>query len=254
MSSNVPNYARFAGKRTLVTGAASGIGQAAAQALRAEGAIVGAVDLKETNEGDFNYQLNVSDSNAVQMAIEDFVQKVGGLDVLILAAGINGPIGRIDDIAPEEIRHLFEVNVMSVFNFAHYAIRHLEKTEGNIVLVGSINGSRSFGWAGASPYVASKAAVMALGRNFSTEFGPRKVRINTVCPGSTSTAIWESTKFRGKWPIGVPVHYPEGQMPLKGNENATPAQVADAILFLASDAASHVTGTEIFIDAGQSLV
>jgi NAD(P)-dependent dehydrogenase (short-subunit alcohol dehydrogenase family) len=254
MTSNVPTDSSFLGKRALVTGGASGIGLATVELLRSRGAKVGAIDIKGCDSGDWNYEGDISDTNGVSQIVTQFISDAGGLDILVLAAGINGPAGRVDEIHPDEVRHLMEVNVISVFNFVFASLKHLQESQGNIVLVGSINGSRSFGWAGASPYVASKAAVMALGRNFATEMGPRNVRINTVCPGATDTDIHTSTKWRGEYPVGRRVHYPEGSMPLTGKDRATPLDVAHSIAFLASDAASHITGTEIFIDAGQSLI
>jgi NAD(P)-dependent dehydrogenase (short-subunit alcohol dehydrogenase family) len=146
------------------------------------------------------------------------------------------------------------IPMISVFNFIHATLHHLEQSAGNIVLIGSINGARSFGWAGASPYVASKAAVMALGRNLAVELGPRNIRINTVCPGATDTDIHTSTRWRGEHPIARPIKYPDGNIPLTGWDRATPADIAQCVAYLASDLAKHVTGTEIFVDGGQSLI
>lgn len=257
---NDPNLSDFAGKAVLVTGAGSGIGRAAAQILLSRGATVGAVDLsaerlQEQFPGDsvLRFAMDVTSSDAAASVISEFVERVGKLDALILAAGINGPMGRLDMIRPDEIRQLLEVNIIGVYNFLIPALTHLEANKGSITLVGSINGSRQFSWAGASPYIASKAAIVAMGRNLAVELGPRGIRINTVCPGYIKTNILESTTWRGDWPVGRPKKYPEGDNPLTGKEPGTAQDVAEAIAFLASDAAKHINGTELFIDGGQSL-
>ena len=257
---NAPKLNDFAGKTALITGAGSGIGLATAQVLLARGATIGAVDLslERLNEAFpddsvFKSAVDVSNTEAAAAVVAQFAEKVGKIDTLVLSAGINGPMGKVDMIHPDEIRRLLEVNVIGVYNFIIPAVAHLEVSGGSIALVGSINGSRQFSWAGASPYVASKAAVMGLGRSLAVELGPRGIRINTVCPGSIKTNILESTQWRGGWPVGRPRHYPEGDSPLTGKVPGEAMDVAEAIAFLASDAAKHISGTELFIDAGQSL-
>ncbi len=257
---NAPTISDFAGKAALITGAGSGIGLATAKLLLSRGATVGVIDmsmdrLQEAFPEDSVLKLStdVSDTEDAARAVSAFVVQVGRLDSLVLSAGINGPMGKVDMIHPDEIRRLFEVNLIGVYNYIIPALPHLEASNGSITLVGSINGSRQFSWTGSSPYVASKGAVMALGRSLAVELGPRGVRVNTVCPGSIKTNILESTTWRGGWPVGRPRHYPEGDSPLTGKVPGEAQDVAEAIAFLASDAAKHVTGTELFIDGGQSL-
>lgn len=255
---NAPNSSEFAGKAALITGAGSGIGLAAANVLSKRGASIGAVDfsterLAVIDPSYLKFEANVADSGRAEEVVSEFVSVYGRLDSLVLSAGLNGPMGKIETISPDEVRHLLEVNVVGIYNYLIPAVGHLEAAGGSVTLVGSINGSRSFSWAGASPYVASKAAVMALGRNLAVELGPRGVRVNTVCPGSVDTNIHETTKWRGEGPVGRPKKFPEGSMPLTGWQSAEAKDVAEAIAFLASDAAKHITGTELFIDAGQSL-
>ena len=247
----------FEGRSVFITGVASGIGLKSAEMFADAGARVGGFDLQAevpaTFSGDY-YVGDVSDYKSAFKSVEEFVHKHGRLDTLILSAGINGPMGRIDDIHPDEFRRLFDVNVFGMVNFIHASAKHLEATGGSIMLLGSINGSRSFKWAGAAPYIASKAAVVALGRNLATEFGPRGIRINTICPGQTDTNIHSSIAWRGEGPVGRPVHYPDGSMPLTGRVSATTEDVVRAIMFLSSDMSKHITGTELFVDAGQSLI
>lgn len=248
---------RFKGKTVLVTGSCSGIGLATAIMFAAEGAEVVGVDLKTEPHPEFigrHYSCDVTDHDGVERLLELVIADTGKLDAMILSAGINGTMGKIEHISPADFRRLYEINVFGVFNFLHFGLKYIEQTKGSFTLLGSINGSRSFKWAGASPYVSSKSAIIGLGRNLATEFGPRGVRINTVCPGATTTNIHDSTDWRGEWPVGRRVKYPDGSMPLTGEENATPEDVAKAILFLTSDDAKHITGTELFVDAGQSLI
>jgi NAD(P)-dependent dehydrogenase (short-subunit alcohol dehydrogenase family) len=257
---NAPTMSDFVEKAALITGAGSGIGLATSQVFLERGATIGAVDmslerLQEAFPGDNVLKLtsDVSSTEDAARVVAEFAATAGKIDSLILSAGMNGPMGKVDMIHPDEIRHLFEVNVIGVYNYIIPAIPYLEATNGSITLVGSINGSRQFSWAGASPYVASKGAVMALGRSLAVELGPRGIRVNTVCPGSIKTNILESTTWRGGWPVGRPRHYPDGDSPLSGKVPGEARDVAEAIAFLASSAAKHITGTELFIDGAQSL-
>jgi NAD(P)-dependent dehydrogenase (short-subunit alcohol dehydrogenase family) len=257
---NAPTISDFAERAALITGAGSGIGLATAQVLLHRGATIGVVDMSAErlqdafpDDGILKLTSDVSSTDDSARVISEFAEKFGRMDSLVLSAGMNGPMGKVDMIHPDEIRRLFEVNLIGVYNYIIPAIPHLEASQGSITLVGSINGSRQFSWAGASPYVASKAAVMALGRSLAVELGPRGIRVNTVCPGSIKTNILESTAWRGGWPVGRPRHYPEGDSPLSGKVPGEARDVAEAIAFLASDAAKHITGTELFIDGAQSL-
>ena len=93
-----------------------------------------------------------------------------------------------------------------------------------------------------------------MAKMLAVELGPHDIRVNVVCPGSTKTELRENTQRKNLEQIKFPVQYPKGMIPLDGGKPATAEQVAQLVLFLASDAASHITGTEIWIDGASSLV
>ena len=120
-------------------------------------------------------------------------------------------------------------------------------------MVSSVNGTRMFSNTGATAYSCSKAAQVAFTKMVALELAPHKVRVNCICPGWISSEINENTVLRNAH-IKYPVEYPKGTVPLTGGKPGSPEQVADLIYFLSSDAASHITGTEMWIDGGQSLL
>ena len=93
-----------------------------------------------------------------------------------------------------------------------------------------------------------------MAKMLAVELGPHNVRVNVICPGKTETEIQENTQQRDVERVKFPVQYPKGSIPLDDGKPATAEQVAELLLFLVSDAASHITGTEIWIDGGSSLV
>jgi NAD(P)-dependent dehydrogenase (short-subunit alcohol dehydrogenase family) len=135
-----------------------------------------------------------------------------------------------------------------------YATPHLKKQGGAIVVLSSVNGTRIFSNTGATAYSCAKAAQVAFTKMMALELAPHRVRINAVCPGGVVTNIRENTHLRNIETIRHPVTFPKGPIPLTGHERATPEQVAQVIFFLLSDNASHITGTELWIDGGQSLL
>lgn len=134
-----------------------------------------------------------------------------------------------------------------------YAAPHLRKQGGSIVVVSSVNGTRVFSNTGGTAYAASKAGQVALAKMIALELARDRVRVNVVCPGAIDTAIGENTEHRDIEDLGVPVEFPRGWHPLRG-EPGTADQVARLVLFLASDAANHITGSEVWIDGGESLI
>jgi NAD(P)-dependent dehydrogenase (short-subunit alcohol dehydrogenase family) len=125
---------------------------------------------------------------------------------------------------------------------------------GSIVIVSSINGTRTFTTAGASAYSTTKAGQLAFGQMLALELAPRGIRVNVVCPGAISTEISENTSKRSTARAKIPAKFPKGTVPLTGGDPGTSQDVADLVVFLASDRARHITGTPVWIDGGQSLL
>lgn len=107
---------------------------------------------------------------------------------------------------------------------------------------------------GASAYATSKAGQVAFGRMCALELAKHRIRVNTICPGAIETDIEDNTERRKTKRLRVSVKFPDGQIPLSHGKAGTAQQVAQLVAFLASDAASHITGTEVYIDGAQSLL
>jgi NAD(P)-dependent dehydrogenase (short-subunit alcohol dehydrogenase family) len=258
--------AEFEGKTALVTGAGSGIGKGAALKLALGGAFVGLLgrtesELEETlgliraAGGDGMVLIaDVSQAAAMEEAIAQLVDLRGGLDIVVANAGINGTWAPIDDLKPEEFDKTIAVNLRGTYLTLHHTVRRMKSNGGSIVVISSINGTRTFTTPGATAYSATKAAQLAMVQQLALELGRHGIRINAVCPGAIDTEINDNTRIRKKQQTEVPVHFPEGDIPLTKGESGTIEEVADVIAFLASDASRHVTGTPIWVDGGQSLL
>jgi NAD(P)-dependent dehydrogenase (short-subunit alcohol dehydrogenase family) len=253
------------GKVALITGAGSGIGKAAAVVLGGEGARIAALsrtpeELEETvreveaqgGEGAV-FTADVSDPEQMRAAVEAVVERWGRLDVVFANAGVNGVWAPLDELAVEDWDSTIAINLRGTFLTVKYAIPHLKKRGGSIIVTASINGTRVFSNTGATAYASSKAAQVAFTKMMALELAPHGIRINVICPGAIETEIDDNTEHRGIESLGVPVEFPQGWHPLRGAPG-TSMQVARTVLFLASDASDHITGTEMWIDGGESLI
>ena len=253
------------GKIALVTGAGSGIGRATAKVFAYAGARVALVghtrgELETTRDeiesaGGKALALvaDVSDAVAIKDAFTHLDDTWGGLDIVVANAGVNGVWAPLEQIAPEEWDRTLAVNLRGTFLTVRSALPLLKRAGGAIVVVASVNGTRMFSNVGASAYATSKAGQVAFARMMALELAPFRIRVNTVCPGAIHTRIDDNTEHRGGAAPGPKVSFPDGTVPLTKGEPGTAGQVAELIWFLASGAASHITGTEVFIDGAQSL-
>lgn len=253
----------FKHKRVIVTGAASGIGRATAEQFIQQGAIVGLIDLNEEelaeiqqSFGDDVYveAVDVTDSEGLQSAISTLAEALGGLDILHVNAGINGTFTPIEELTIEEWDQTINTNLRSTFLTIKAAIPLMKANGGSIVITSSINGNRIFNNFGASAYSTSKAGQVAFAKMAALELSGYNIRVNVICPGAISTNIDERTEVEPEVArIEIPVHYPERSRPLK-QETGVPEQVANLVLFLSSEAAANISGTEVYIDGAESLL
>ncbi|HYJ79878.1 MAG TPA: SDR family NAD(P)-dependent oxidoreductase [Longimicrobiaceae bacterium] len=253
------------GRVALITGAGEGIGRAAALLLAKEGARIGAVgrtreDL-ETVVGEIRAAggegavlvADVSIPDQMRAAVEKLAAEFGRIDVVFANAGINGVWAPLEELEPEEWDRTLHVNLKGTFLTVKYAAPHLRKRGGSVIVTSSVNGTRVFSNTGATAYSCSKAAQVAFTKMVALELAPARVRVNVICPGAIETEIDENTEKRDLERVRTPVEFPEGHMPLERRPGG-PEQVARLVLFLASDASSHITGTEVWIDGGESLL
>ena len=256
----------LAGRVALVTGAGSGIGRATALLFAQQGAAVGLLGRTESELQEVAQQIqkqqgraqvlvaDVSDAPAVQRAIEQLVREFQRLDIVFANAGVNGVWAPIEELSPDDWQKTLAINLSGTFYTIKYAVPHLKRQGGSVIVCASVNGTRMFSNTGASAYASTKAAQAALVKMLAVELGPQRVRVNVVCPGAIETEIDDNTSRKHLERLGRPVEFPQGSIPLTGRAPGKPEQVAEVVLFLASDRSSHVSGTELWVDGAQSLL
>lgn len=243
----------FTGKVALITGAASGMGAATAREFAAAGGHVVIIDLNAGLARNVAAEIgvqepiigDVSDSAFCRRAVEMTLKRHGRLDILVNCAGI---IFRADaqGTSDENWRRVMAVNVDGVFFMSRAAIGQMKKQgSGVIINFGSIWGG--VGAAGVAAYCASKGAVHNLTRAMALDHARDGIRINAVCPGEVNTPMLASGRPSPPTPedlkkLGETV-VPMGRL-------ADPVEIARVVLFLASDAASYMTGSLVTVDAG----
>ena len=254
------------GKVALVTGASSGIGAASARLLAEKGARIAALGrsqdeleayvqtLTDAGHEAIPVVADISDEQQMQAAIQQIIDTWGRLDIVFANAGINGVWAPIEELSADDWRKTLDINLTGTFYTVKYAYPHLKKQGGAIVVTASVNGTRMFSNTGATAYACSKAAQVAFVKMTAIEFAPNNVRINVICPGAIDTEISDNTEQQRLDTIGMPVEFPKGKIPLTGEKSGTSEQVAELVYFLVSDASSHITGTEVWIDGAQSLM
>jgi NAD(P)-dependent dehydrogenase (short-subunit alcohol dehydrogenase family) len=245
------------GKRALITGAASGIGRATALLFARQEAAVAVVDVNEGGGQAVAQAIleaggraifipcDVSQAADCRRAVERTVRELGGLDILFNNAGVIRRASVLD-MAEDEWDRVMAVNIKSVFLLSKYAIPVMEDAGGGVI----INTGSGWGLVGgpnAVSYCASKGAVVNMTRAMAIDHGPAKIRVNCVCPGDTHTHMLGEEARQ----LGVPedeflaqaADRPMGRI-------GVPGDIAQAVLYLASDASSFVTGATLVVDGG----
>lgn len=253
-------------KVALVTGAGSGIGKAAAELMAKEGAKVA---LLGRTEDELNKTLSQIQSNGgaaiplladisqpeqMQQATQKVIDEWGRLDIVFANAGINGVWASLEELEPQEWDKTININLTGTFLTVKYAVPYLKRQGGSVIITSSVNGTRIFSNTGATAYSCTKAAQVAFTKMVALELAQDRIRVNVICPGAIDTNIDENTQRRDLEEITEPVEFPEGKIPLTDGKPGTSEQVAQLVLFLASEASSHITGTEVWIDGGESLL
>jgi 3-oxoacyl-[acyl-carrier protein] reductase len=244
-------FMRLEGKVCLITGAASGIGKATTLLFAQEGATVIAGDISKENLDSLvkeaeglpgkvdPYVLNVTDRDQIKEVVEKVVQKYGRIDVLVNNAGITRD-ALLVRMKEEDWDAVINVNLKGVFNVTQMVVPYMIKQRnGSIVNVSSVVGI--YGNPGQTNYAASKAGVIGMTKTWAKELAGRNIRVNAVAPGFIETPMTE--KLPEKAREAALSRIPLGRF-------GKPEEVAQVILFLASDESSYVTGQVIGIDGG----
>jgi NAD(P)-dependent dehydrogenase (short-subunit alcohol dehydrogenase family) len=239
---------RLEGKVSVITGAAGGIGASTARRFREEGAVTVGVDLDDSFGGvDLALGCDVSDEDAVREMFARARSEYGRIDVLFNNAGISPTDdGSVLDTGLEAYQRVQDVNVRSVFLCCKHGIPHLLEGGGGSV----INTASFVAVMGAATsqvsYTASKGAVLAMTRELGVQFGRQGVRVNALCPGPVNTPLLQ--ELYAKDPLQAArrlVHLPMGRF-------AEAVEIANAVVFLASDESSYVNASTFLVDGGLS--
>jgi NAD(P)-dependent dehydrogenase (short-subunit alcohol dehydrogenase family) len=254
------------GKVALVTGAGSGLGEAAARKLAGAGAKVILVsrtkqeldevaDAIRAGGGEaIVFPADTADEAAMGELAATIARQHGHLDFVFANAGINGTWAPIDELKVGEWDDTVRVNLRGTFLTLHHAVPLMKEHGGSIAITSSINGTRTFTTAGASAYATTKAGQLALGQMLALELARHGIRVNVICPGAIESEIDDNTRKRDTEEARVPAEFPDGTVPLTGGKPGKAEEVADLVLFLASDRSRHISGTPIWIDGAQSLL
>lgn len=254
----MPSYPEFAGRVVAITGAAQGIGAVTARAFAEQHARVALLDIEEGGANKVAAEIsasggharvvaiNVTDEHSVARAIADVVSEFGGIDVLINCAGGYGRLATVEDTPVEEWDRTVALNLRSVFLVSRAAIPHLKKsTAGRIINVSSITG-RTVTAASSPAYGAAKAGVIQLTRFLAQQLGPSGITANAIAPITTLTPRVAALRSEEE------IERIAAQIPLR--RLAQPEDHAQAMLFLASDAASYINGVALDVNGGRVMM
>jgi len=241
----------LAGKVVIVTGAASGIGKATARRLAEEGCLVASWDVKEgeAETGGLFQKVDVTNASSVEAAVAEMVSRLGRPYVLVNNAGIlrDGQLVKVKDgaitgvMSDEQFDTLIAVNLKGVFQCARAVAPEMIRAGAGGVILNASSVVGLYGNFGQTNYVASKAGVIGMTKVWAREFGKYGIRVNAVAPGFIATEMLQGMPekiletLRGRTPLG---------------RLGQPQDIANAYVWLASDAASFVTGAVISVDGG----
>lgn len=246
-------------KVAFVTAAGGGIAGAIARRFGAEGAAVCCVDIDaETaagTAGDITeaggraaaIQCDVSDAKAVRAAVDEAVSTFATLDIVVNAAAASEPLGTVVTMPLETWRQVLDVNLTGMFLVCKYAIPHLQANGGGrIINIASTFGS--IAWPQRPAYMATKAAVKQLTRSIALDFAGDNIRANSISPGAieTNRLLARTPTMEQVRERMVPLH-PIGRL-------GQPEDIANAAAFLASDQSSFMTGADVFVDGGFTMI
>lgn len=242
-------------KVVIVTGGAKGIGAGISESFAAEGAKVVIASRDSQMARDFSAKLakttevlfiegDLTEAGTCQKIIDTTIEKFGKIDVLVNNAGVNDGVAITDSV--DAFVASLQKNLIQVFELVHYALPHLEKSQGNIVNIGSKVADTGQG--NTSGYAASKGALNALTREWALDFRNKNIRVNTVIPAECMTPLYEN------WLATL--DDPQAQLekinksiPL-GNRMTTCEELANATVFVSSSKSSHTTGQILYVDGG----
>jgi 3-oxoacyl-[acyl-carrier protein] reductase len=241
-------------KVAVVTGGAQGIGAAIVERLASEGASVAVVDINGEKAKEMaqaaaqkgvqaeSYQVDVSDTEAVKTLIGEITKRFGRIDIMVNNAGITRD-GLLMTMSEKDWDLVIAVNLKSIFNFTKAVSRPMIKQKGgSIINISSVVGL--MGNAGQINYAASKAGVIGVTKSSAKELGSRNIRVNAIAPGYIQTPMTHQLDEKAKAAL-------IDSIPTKQLGN--PIDVANAVLFLASDLASYVTGEVLRVDGGMAM-